>query len=499
MTSADFPFIYFSIITKDQKFTKPCSKIHFCHCSKIICQLSFREVICAGFHGFTGKQRTTMEKIAVIGAGIAGLVCADHLSRKGMEVSVFERSPQIGGRAQTVKENGFTIDLGAQFFFSNYHRTRDLVDRLYLKSSTVRINDPFAFLRHGRVYPFSPYFLKVNPGSFWLLGFDALDWRQRASLSRLIFWLGTGGRSVGVESRDGGYAFDGIDLRSFFEERFGATLYRDFVSPLVQTVSFQEPTHLSAMTGILRLRGAMKGLWSTMGGAGYLATNLRREIKRVLPRHAVVGIEPDGDSMVIRFEDDREPQRFDRVIVATDAEHARTLLAQNGGEGIPTLPYQPAVVVNQALDSRPEKIRNRFAIIPHPMEARPFRFVINSYSRFVGSVPPGCTCLQWFLTGDQALAAAEKSDAELIDLIEHQAHGMFPDMRKPLFNKVVRWQRAVVQQKPGHLAIIKSLPKKIGDRIYLAGSYMRGGGIEAAVISGKDAALSVLDDLTAGR
>lgn len=37
------------------------------------------------------------EKVAVIGAGPAGLGCADILARAGVQVDVFDRHPEIGG------------------------------------------------------------------------------------------------------------------------------------------------------------------------------------------------------------------------------------------------------------------------------------------------------------------------------------------------------------------------------------------------------------------
>lgn len=40
---------------------------------------------------------TKPENVAVIGAGISGVVTAAHLKREGLDVSVFERSSAAGG------------------------------------------------------------------------------------------------------------------------------------------------------------------------------------------------------------------------------------------------------------------------------------------------------------------------------------------------------------------------------------------------------------------
>ncbi|WP_120968545.1 FAD-dependent oxidoreductase [Comamonas sp. lk] len=59
---------------------------------------------------------TTARRIAVIGAGIAGLACARTLMQAGHDVHVYERLPQAGGRLRSVNGPYGTFDIGAQFF-----------------------------------------------------------------------------------------------------------------------------------------------------------------------------------------------------------------------------------------------------------------------------------------------------------------------------------------------------------------------------------------------
>ncbi|HET7204007.1 MAG TPA: FAD-dependent oxidoreductase, partial [Steroidobacteraceae bacterium] len=54
-------------------------------------------------------------RIAVIGAGIAGLACARELARADASVTVFERSRGLGGRLATRRQGDLAFDLGAQF------------------------------------------------------------------------------------------------------------------------------------------------------------------------------------------------------------------------------------------------------------------------------------------------------------------------------------------------------------------------------------------------
>ena len=52
------------------------------------------------------------KKIAVVGAGIGGLVSALKLAHEGFEVKVFERSEYPGGKIRTLEANSGPINIG---------------------------------------------------------------------------------------------------------------------------------------------------------------------------------------------------------------------------------------------------------------------------------------------------------------------------------------------------------------------------------------------------
>jgi hypothetical protein len=56
------------------------------------------------------------ESVAIIGAGLSGLSCAQVLRNAGVSVQVFERNSGVGGRCSTQLWQGHLVDTGVQFF-----------------------------------------------------------------------------------------------------------------------------------------------------------------------------------------------------------------------------------------------------------------------------------------------------------------------------------------------------------------------------------------------
>ncbi|MBL8422865.1 MAG: NAD(P)-binding protein [Candidatus Accumulibacter phosphatis] len=67
--------------------------------------------------------------LALIGAGIAGLSCATALQQAGLDVSLFDRSRDPGGRMNTRRGDGWQCDHGAQYFTARHPDFRAEVAR----------------------------------------------------------------------------------------------------------------------------------------------------------------------------------------------------------------------------------------------------------------------------------------------------------------------------------------------------------------------------------
>ena len=57
-----------------------------------------------------------MSSVAIIGAGIGGLATAVRAAAEGRKVTVFEASPEVGGKLRQLHLDGYRFDLGPSLF-----------------------------------------------------------------------------------------------------------------------------------------------------------------------------------------------------------------------------------------------------------------------------------------------------------------------------------------------------------------------------------------------
>ena len=105
----------------------------------------------------------THRTVAVIGAGISGLVCAFRLKTLGIDVVLIEKSDRVGGVIQSARIDGFLIERGP----NSSQGTEEfvaLVDELGITNQLVE-GDPkasaFVYF-NGRLHP-----VPSGPGAFF--------------------------------------------------------------------------------------------------------------------------------------------------------------------------------------------------------------------------------------------------------------------------------------------------------------------------------------------
>src|SRR6266571_1908849 len=128
-------------------------------------------------------------RVAVIGAGYAGLSAAIALARAGCAVSVFEANRVPGGRARRVEYRGALLDNGQHLLLGAYRETLALMREVGVADRALR-RLPLTLVFPGRLRLAAP---ARCPAPLHLLvallRAQGLTWQERLAALRFSLWL----------------------------------------------------------------------------------------------------------------------------------------------------------------------------------------------------------------------------------------------------------------------------------------------------------------------
>ena len=89
-------------------------------------------------------------RVAIVGAGLAGLATAVDLADAGCEVQIFESRPFVGGKVSSwVDDNGNHIEMGLHVFFGCYYQLFELMEKVGALSNLRLKEHTHTFINKG--------------------------------------------------------------------------------------------------------------------------------------------------------------------------------------------------------------------------------------------------------------------------------------------------------------------------------------------------------------
>lgn len=152
------------------------------------------------------------KKVVILGAGLAGLACADEILRKGkdkFEVMVLEKNPFIGGLAATFKKDGFLFDLAPHRWFTKNDELNKWIDELMGK-------EMIWVKKYTPMYQF---------GKFFNYPIEVLDMLKKLDLIKMALMLST---YAWVRVSNKIFKKKIITMKDAYINRFGSALYKWF-------------------------------------------------------------------------------------------------------------------------------------------------------------------------------------------------------------------------------------------------------------------------------
>lgn len=148
-----------------------------------------------------------MNKVAIIGAGPAGLSAAAELLQHQVAVDIYERDNTVGGLAKTIDVLGDRVEMGPHFFSADFNPDLKKNISEFLK------DDIFVFDRLTRIYLDNGLSLKYPPQISDILKNMSFTEMVKASFSYLGAILGKKNES---------------DFESYMKSKIGSFMYEKF-------------------------------------------------------------------------------------------------------------------------------------------------------------------------------------------------------------------------------------------------------------------------------
>ncbi len=405
----------------------------------------------------------------IVGAGLAGLVCAANLHRTGVPVLVLEASDGVGGRVRTDVVDGFRIDRGFQVLMTSYPEARIQLD---LDALRLGAFEPGAEVRIGTKSWFVADPLR-RPGSLWsTLTAPIGSLGDKLAIARLR-------RRMATEPLEEILARPATSTREHlrglgFSERIVERFFEPFHGGVLLDRELASSSRMFEFTFACFTRGDAVLPHDGMGA-------IPRQLAERIPAESLrldTPIDGLGPDHVVT----RAGERIDAaaVVVATDGGTAASLL----GRSVPKPQWKGVTLVAFAANSVP--LRRKAIVLRGQRDAGPVAHLCVPNRVAPGYAPAGqdlvyCTVLD----GDQERGVG----SSLEDRVRAQLVAWFGAAAKSWHHLATR---RIAHALPELTADPVEQPARLDDGVFVCGDHRDTASIQGAMRSGRRAAEAVI-------
>ena len=452
--------------------------------------------------------------MAVVGGGMAGLVAARAVIRRGLSCVLLESSERWGGVVRTERESGFVYDAGPDSMLAQKPEGAALCRELGLGDHLVPTHAAqrtVYVLRGGRLHAMPDGMVLGVPTRLWPL-----------ALSGLFSWRGK--LRMGLEPLIRRRA-DAVDetIASFLERRLGREAVERLGEPLLGGIHAGDPARLSVRAAFPRLaemeqrhgslvrgmraashRAAGPAFLSLAGGMGGLVDALVAQIPAAGRRTgmAATALRLDPGGLVV--ETSQESWRARAVVLAVPAHRAASLLSPFAPEtasllaGIPFASTATVMLGYRRVDVG-HPLDGYGLVVPRTEGLRTLACSFVS-TKLPGRAPEGHVLLRGFVGGIRAPEVADLDDATLVACVRDEMAGPLRLRGDPVLARVYRWPRATPQMELGHGARVAAIERALAavPGLYLTSGGFRGAGLPDVIADAQDTAQVAADFVNGG-
>lgn len=434
-------------------------------------------------------------RVAVVGAGAAGLAAAWRLAEGGADVVVHERSARAGGLLRTETLDGARVDVGVQLVGSPHTSLFDLAARAGAGSLLRRSPGHDALWRRGRPHG-------ITYGSVTsMIASGALPTTLKLKLAgRYLPFLKSEARRLDVSDLpgSGGAAFDGESIGAWGRRQLGDEFVELLAYPLLSSYYGAEPEETSAgVYHSLALVGMDVSVYGAVGGFGALADAIASALEErgVELRRGAEVASVRAETNVVHV----DGEAYDAAVLAVPANRAAALLgladAAAGGLGGFLLSVQERSTLTLACRIDREFPGDYFGLsFPRTSEhgARLSALCIQR-RKLEALVPAGGDAVVVLPAPRATPALLAQADDDVAATLLRDVDAAVPGIaRRVTHAQVFRFDDAYTIFAPGHVQrLVRFDDTWLPANLALAGDYLLAPSVEGAVRSGIRAAARI--------
>ncbi len=452
-------------------------------------------------------------RVALVGAGLAGLSAAVDLLDASAAVILVDAAPRAGGKVVTERVDGFTIEHGPDSFVSYRPAAAELAGRFGLGEQIISVTEPrVVHLRSAdQMVPLPEGMGLVLPtrlGPFVRTRLFTWPQKLRAGLDLVL------PRHLGD---------DDIAIGRFLRHRLGPAVIERLADPLIGGIygtsieelsldsvlpmlrSYERDSRSLILASLRSGRAARAGgggspFRTLRGGLGDLVDAVTAHLRAQPGYQERLGVAAEeastgGSASHLRLASG-EVVDCDAIIFATPAPVTARLVAgelPDAAAALRTIPHTSTAVVTlgyppDAFSSPP--IGHGF--LDAGSGSASSGCTITS-GKWASRAPEGSVLIRSFLP-ERSLALQRRSDAEVFAVVERDVSEAFGTRSEPCVRRIARWADRMPKYVVGHQDRLAAIDAAISVRPQwqLAGASYRGVGLPDVVTSGKAAAAAVV-------
>ncbi|ADH99978.1 protoporphyrinogen oxidase [Salisediminibacterium selenitireducens] len=461
----------------------------------------------------------TTRRIAVIGGGITGLSAAFYLQKEieagniDAQYTLYEAKAELGGRIETVKKDGFTIETGPDSFLARKQSMTELAKDVGMADDLVPNEGGSFILSKGRLHKMPEGAVMGIPtkwGPFISTTLFSPVGKARAAFDLVLPKVTKGDQD--------------ISLGEFFRRRLGDEVVDHMIDPLLSGIyagnideislhatfpHFQtlEEKYRSLIIGMKTSMAKRQSAPQTGGkkkpvGMFLTFKNGLSSLVSAVEDHLDKNAVKKGHTLtsLTRLSSGRYELRFsngttdvvDEVILTTPHQHIEALFKDEGfGDAFTDMPSTSVATVAMAFPADAvKKDIDGTGFVVSKKDDYEITACTWTHKKWVHAAPKGYALLRAYVGKRGSEAIVSESDETIKAAVLRDLNRIMDIEGEPLFSIVTRWEDAMPQYTVGHRARTAHFRDALRERypgVLLAGASLDGIGLPDCIDQGKKA------------